>query len=78
MGHRTAKVIAGLGVRWLALVGAQGPENSLTTGSRRRVADSARRAEKKKVKTGWARRRNGARKGASAKNMTLGPTRAPG
>jgi len=74
MDHRTAKVIAGLGVRWLALVGAQGPENSLTTGSRRE-SQIPRRAEKKKMNTGWARRRNGVRKGA--KNMALGPTRAP-
>jgi len=45
---RTARVIAGLGVRWLALVGAQGLENSLTTGSPA-VDESCRlRVEKRK------------------------------
>lgn len=33
MGHRTAEVITGLGVRSPLVVGAQGPENSLTTAS---------------------------------------------
>lgn len=70
--HRTAKIIAGLGVCWLTLVGAQGPENSLTTASPAIVDFASSRKEKG---DGVGEKAKCSTKGASAKNNGVGPTR---
>lgn len=65
MGHRTTKIIARLGVRWLALVEAQGPENSLTTNESRRLCVG--KGEKKE--DGRSEKAKGSTKEKSAKKM---------
>lgn len=74
---RTARVIAGLGVRWLALVGAQGLENSLTTGSPA-VDENCRLhvEQKRKRKRGGTREGKMEYKRGRARKIWRRPTKA--